>query len=111
MAIESDAEGYRKVSKVFPCDCGSEGLCVEVREDIDLKDGSLEVDISFFKHEPKYSKIGRMDWLSRFWCVWAALKGQPWTAMVTMRENIAIEFATHILFHLDRETKDVTNTE
>ncbi len=45
---------------MFPCDCGGEILSVVVREDFYLEDGSLEVDIAFFKHELKYGKDGQM---------------------------------------------------
>ncbi len=106
MPIEVDAEGYWKVSKMFPCDCGGEVLSVVVREDIYLQDGSLEVDIAYFKHEAKWTKNGQMSWRSRLRFMWQVLKGEPWRDMVTLRANVAEEFAHHILFHLDKEKRN-----
>ncbi len=105
MPIEVDADGYWKVSKMFPCDCGGEALSVVVREDIYLEDGSLEVDIAFFKHEHKYTKRGKMSWMTWFRCMRAAWKGEPWMDMVTLRENVAVEFAHHILFHVEQNAR------
>ena len=101
--------------KIFPCDCGSEGLGVRccgeyatLEEDQDLKefDGAPFISIAFWQHETKLTGGNKLSLWERIRYAWQILRGKPgWSDMVCFRSNIARNFANHILYLLAKHKK------
>ena len=102
-------------TKIFPCDCYSEGLVVtsEFLADEDnvvvvSRDGKLEdeanyygISISFWGFGP-YSD-GKLPLWNRIKCAWSVLKtGHPWLDMVMLKPEVAKSFAYRILYMLEQ---------
>ena len=94
-----------KPTKLFPCDCMSEGLVV-VREDEvyddDCEGGSF-IDIGFWN----YGQVtGKRDWKWKLRTCWYVLRhGTCWTDMVMFNRKTARNFANHILYLLSKKPK------
>lgn len=88
-----------KSIKVFPCDCGSEGLSVTVEKD--NIDGQIEqpyINITFWNNTIKFSN-GKLTIRDRFRIIWYAILGiLPYTDMVAFNTKVARQFAQYILW-------------
>jgi len=106
--VQMDKEGNRLPTKLFPCDCGSEGLMVSVVEDEELNkfEGSPFINIAFWEMGWKLeSQTGLSKW-GRIKYAWHILRGKsPWMDMVGMRSATARNFANHILYILNKARK------
>lgn len=93
-----------KPTKLFNCDCMSEGLVV-VRQDelLDDYEGAPFIEIGFWNYG---HVIGKRDWRWRLRTCWYILRhGTCWTDMVTFKKKTARNFANHILYLLSKKPK------
>jgi hypothetical protein len=91
-------------TKVFNCDCMSEGLVV-VRQDEYLDDceGAPFIEIGYWEYGHGDS---RWNWWMRLRACWYILrKGTCWTDMVMFKKKTARNFANHILYLLSKKPK------
>ncbi|MHA1302530.1 MAG: hypothetical protein ACTSPI_02365 [Candidatus Heimdallarchaeaceae archaeon] len=107
----------KKPSKLFPCDCGGEGITVlkmydtkdiSENEVIASEDKSLRefdespfIQLSFWEHgcckNPKWS------WWWRLKIAWYVFRdGSPWPDMVIMKAKHARNLANHILYIINK---------
>lgn len=101
--MQSDEKGNWHPTKIFPCDCGSEGTMVTIEEDAELFDceGAPFIGMSFWEFQAKLDDSGHlhMSRWSRIKYAWGILRGKsPWTDMVWMRAAVAKNLAHHILY-------------
>lgn len=106
-----------KPAKVFPCDCGSEGLMAKccgdyasINEVEDLKDceGAPFITVAFWKHETKLAGGNKLSLRERIRYAWRILWGNGgWDDMVCFRSNIAKNFAHHILYLISKHKKEM----
>lgn len=92
-------------ASIFPCDCGTEGLVVVAENEAERKcEGAPFITITFMG-VGSYAD-GRLSWIDRIRLIWRLIRtGNPYTDMVTMRSNVAKNFAYHILYLLSRQHK------
>jgi hypothetical protein len=99
--VQSDSKGYYCPTKVFPCDCGTEGVVLAVVEDEELPDHFI--NMAFWECG---SKLGGGDSLThweRIKYAWHILRGgSPWTSMVCMNKATARNLANHIIYLLGK---------
>jgi len=90
-----------KPTKIFPCDCMGEGVMVTLEEDEDLNDcqGAPYINLAFWQHGVKYGPGDQLSRWERIKYAWQILwRGTLWTAMVTMKKDVARNLANHILY-------------
>jgi len=90
-------------TKMFPCDCMSEGLVVVRQdEDYDCIDAPF-IEIGFWN----YGQVtGKRNWRWRLRTCWYILrKGTCWKDMVIFKKKTAKNFANHILYLLSKKHK------
>jgi len=103
--VQRDKDGNFIPTKVFSCDCGTEGVVVAIELDSESM-GSPFVNMAFWNCG---SKLGGGDGLTR----WERIKyayhilrgGSPWTAMVGMSEATARNLANHLIYLLGKAKK------
>lgn len=102
--VQLDGKGEWGPTKVFPCDCGSEGVVVTIEEDEDFP----YINMAFWEFNPK---LGGGDSLSRWERIkyaWHILRGgSPWTAMVGMTFGTAKNLANHIVYLLAKQRRAI----
>jgi len=105
--VQSDKKGVWQPTKIFPCDCGTEGLVVVVEEDKDFFDceGAPFVGISFWQFGSKFENNTLSRW-ERIKYALHILRGKsPWTDQVWMRSTTAKNLANHILYLVNKVRK------
>lgn len=108
--VQSDEKGNYLPTKVFPCDCGTEGVVVAVELDEEII-GYPYINMAFWDCG---SKLGGGDRLTR----WERIKyayhilrgGSPWTGMVGMSGTTARNLANHIIYLLSKSKRKVEKT-
>jgi hypothetical protein len=112
--VQSDKKGYFHPTKVFPCDCGTEGVVVAVEWDEDKDDfeGSPFINMAFWNCGAKLGREKGLSRRERIKYAWHILRGRsPWTAMVGMSASTARKLANHIIYVLNKARKpDGTST-
>ena len=105
--VQQDEKGNWHPTKLFPCDCGSEGAMVTIEEDEELFDckGGPFINMSFWEFQTPLDDSGHLhlsNW-SRIKYAWWILRGRsPWTGMVWMRAATAKNLAHHILYLISK---------
>lgn len=97
-----------KPTKIFPCECMSEGVTVVIEEDEDLSDcqGAPFVGMAFWNFGPRYGPGDQLNWRERIGYAWHILRGRsPWTQMICMRAKVAQNLANHILYLISKARK------
>lgn len=106
--MQQDKKGNWVPTKVFPCDCGSEGVTVVVEEDKDFFDcqGAPFIGMGFWEFRSKLeSRAGLTRW-ERIKYAWHILRGRsPWVDMVWMRSSTAKNLANHIRYLVHKAGK------
>lgn len=90
---------------IFPCDCCCEGLVV-VKQDDDFNecDGAPFINIALYRMG-SYDN-NKLSWRERLRWIWRIIRvGNPYEDMVSMRSNVARNFAYHILYLLREKSK------
>ena len=102
--VQLDEKGGWGPTKIFPCDCGSEGVVVAVEEDEDYS----YINMAFWEFN---SKLGGGDKLTRWERIkyaWHILRGgSPWAAMVGMSFGTAKNLANHIVYLLAKHRRTI----
>jgi len=103
MKDSKGAFGTLPVLKVFPCDCGGEGLVIVAEDDPWYEDiaGGPHVNIAFWGMAP-YSN-NRLGWKDRLRWAWKILRtGTPFNDMVCLNGATTKRFANHLLYLIDK---------
>jgi len=106
--MQQDDEGRWLPTKVFPCDCGSEGVAVSVEDDEDFCDcaDAPFINLAFWEHCTPLEKDKGLAYRQRIKYAWRILRGKSlWTSMVCMSGSTAKNFAHHILYIISKSTK------
>jgi len=106
--MQRNKKGNWIPTKVFPCDCGSEGITVTVEEDKDFFEctGAPFINLAFWEFAHKLdNRVGMSRW-ERIKLAFNILRGKSlWTDMVCMRSSTAKNLAYHILYLINKGNK------
>ena len=110
-----DDKGYWEPTKMFPCDCGSEGVTVTLSIDDDYSEcgEAPYFDMCMWQNRKLWENC-KMPWKIRLWAVWMSLQGKtPWMSQVSFTAGTARNMANHILYQLSihKPKQDVTMKE
>lgn len=106
-----DSKGYWEPTKMFPCDCGGEGLTMTLFVDDSSDFGDEDYfDLALWQQAMKWKKQDSMPWKARLRCAWDSLRGQPWRSQVSMTVDTARNLANYILYQIAKR-KDTKKPE
>lgn len=105
--LQQKEDGSFNPTKLFPCDCGSEGVMVAV--ELDDKVAEPAIRMAYWQLGTKLSNSELIRW-NRIRLAWRILwGGSPYTDMVWMSRSTTRNLANHLLYLLakgKREKKD-----
>lgn len=108
--VQQDEKGCYHPTKVFPCDCGSEGVMVAIKPDDRFEEPY--VNMAFWSFGNSLSPF--LSGWERIKYAWHILKGgSPWSSMVGMTPQVAKNLANHILYlvsKINEKKKDKSHT-
>lgn len=97
--LKMNKTGQWEPTKLFPCECGGEGVTMSLFVDEDDWDPPY-FSFALWQQDMHWGG-GSMPWKLRLRCAWSALCGKPWKDQVIFTPGTARNFANHILYQLN----------
>ena len=88
--VQLDEKGGWGPTKVFPCDCGSEGIMVTIDDDPYDDKEQFGVGLAFWEMNRKFEKSDSLTYWERIKYAWRILRGGSlWMDMIMLSEQNA----------------------
>jgi hypothetical protein len=103
-------DGRYGATKIFPCDCGTEGIMVAVELDDEYVEPAIRM--AFWQMATKFKDSSELTRWNRIKVAWRILCGDsPYADMVWMTSDTARNLANHILYLLAKMKRKRNNEE